>query len=539
MEHIVVGLEELTTGSESYSEVYAQRFCCHQPPPPFAALVPTFAAATTTITNWNLMEGMASINDAANGENGLLAMFGGNENGVGVSGGGGGSGSGGQGGGNVEESSLKKGPWTTAEDAVLMDYVTKHGEGNWNAVQRNTGLNRCGKSCRLRWANHLRPNLKKGAFSTEEEKLIVDLHAQFGNKWARMAALLPGRTDNEIKNYWNTRIKRRQRQGLPLYSDEKDQRRPTTPPTSTPTTTTSSPCLTPTSSNPNNFEFFNQNQNQNQHQQHQHTFLDPSPLPFSSSSSFTFQRPAPMLCTPLRFKRYRASPSYNLPEAPSQFPHLDGFRFPVSGFSQFFQPSLLDSSSSSTFTPKLDFPSNQFYRPPPQDPEIKFDFDFNDPSFQNSTGLLGDLLLEAQALASGQNSKKRTYLSLNEGNDMFNACQSFEDLPPSSLYCSSTSEPKPKEEVQDLSKFMNEDYSSLLTVIPSSNMQGHEWHNNNNNNNSAPEVSNVQSSGSGMTDDNFGLDIKPIASLFPLTNTTNHNDQNQGYYSWDNLPGLC
>ncbi|XP_073143568.1 transcription factor GAMYB-like isoform X2 [Henckelia pumila] len=117
-------------------------------------------------------------------------------------------------GGNV---SLKKGPWTTAEDAILVEYVTKHGEGNWNAIQRHVGLARCGKSCRLRWANHLRPDLKKGAFTLEEENLIIELHAKMGNKWAKMAAELPGRTDNEIKNYWNTRIKRRQRAGLPIY----------------------------------------------------------------------------------------------------------------------------------------------------------------------------------------------------------------------------------------------------------------------------------------------------------------------------------
>ncbi|KAG1368328.1 transcription factor MYB97 [Cocos nucifera] len=126
--------------------------------------------------------------------------------------------------GGAEESSaaaaLKKGPWTAAEDAILMEYVKKHGEGNWNAVQKNSGLNRCGKSCRLRWANHLRPNLKKGPFTREEELLILHLHAQLGNKWARMAAQLPGRTDNEIKNYWNTRIKRRKRAGMPLYPPE-------------------------------------------------------------------------------------------------------------------------------------------------------------------------------------------------------------------------------------------------------------------------------------------------------------------------------
>ncbi|XP_047973877.1 transcription factor GAMYB-like [Salvia hispanica] len=112
---------------------------------------------------------------------------------------------------------LKKGPWTSAEDAILVEYVTKNGEGNWNAVQKHSGLARCGKSCRLRWANHLRPDLKKGAFTAEEEHRIIELHAQMGNKWARMAAELPGRTDNEIKNYWNTRIKRRQRAGLPIY----------------------------------------------------------------------------------------------------------------------------------------------------------------------------------------------------------------------------------------------------------------------------------------------------------------------------------
>ncbi|KAK4339167.1 hypothetical protein RND71_040629 [Anisodus tanguticus] len=116
-----------------------------------------------------------------------------------------------------ESVALKKGPWTSVEDAILVDYVMTHGEGNWNAVQKHSGLARCGKSCRLRWANHLRPDLKKGAFTPEEERQIIELHAKMGNKWARMAAELPGRTDNEIKNYWNTRIKRRQRAGLPVY----------------------------------------------------------------------------------------------------------------------------------------------------------------------------------------------------------------------------------------------------------------------------------------------------------------------------------
>ena len=83
---------------------------------------------------------------------------------------------------------MKKGPWTVSEDITLREYVMKFGEGNWNSVQKSSGLARCGKSCRLRWANHLRPNLKKGAFSKEEEQIIVQLHAKVGNKWARMAA---------------------------------------------------------------------------------------------------------------------------------------------------------------------------------------------------------------------------------------------------------------------------------------------------------------------------------------------------------------
>jgi myb proto-oncogene protein len=82
---------------------------------------------------------------------------------------------------------LKKGPWTPDEDKRLREYVEAHGEGNWNRVQRNAGLNRCGKSCRLRWANHLKPDLKKGPFSKEEEEMIIKLHLWLGNKWAKMA----------------------------------------------------------------------------------------------------------------------------------------------------------------------------------------------------------------------------------------------------------------------------------------------------------------------------------------------------------------
>jgi len=86
-----------------------------------------------------------------------------------------------------DKNNLKKGPWTEAEDDILAAYVRRHGPGNWNIVQKNIGLARCGKSCRLRWTNHLRPDLRTGAFSNEEQRKVIELHALMGNKWAKMA----------------------------------------------------------------------------------------------------------------------------------------------------------------------------------------------------------------------------------------------------------------------------------------------------------------------------------------------------------------
>ncbi|KAL2634047.1 hypothetical protein R1flu_005526 [Riccia fluitans] len=104
---------------------------------------------------------------------------------------------------------LRKGAWTTEEDEKLRKYIETHGTGHWRSVGRKAGLQRCGKSCRLRWTNYLRPDIKHGNFSPEEEKLIVDLHASFGSRWSLIAARLPGRTDNDIKNHWNTRLKKK------------------------------------------------------------------------------------------------------------------------------------------------------------------------------------------------------------------------------------------------------------------------------------------------------------------------------------------
>ncbi|KAF8115007.1 hypothetical protein N665_0030s0055 [Sinapis alba] len=108
-----------------------------------------------------------------------------------------------------EKNGLKKGPWTSEEDQKLLDYIQKHGYGNWRTLPKNAGLQRCGKSCRLRWTNYLRPDIKRGRFSFEEEETIIQLHSFLGNKWSAIAARLPGRTDNEIKNFWNTHIRKK------------------------------------------------------------------------------------------------------------------------------------------------------------------------------------------------------------------------------------------------------------------------------------------------------------------------------------------
>lgn len=104
---------------------------------------------------------------------------------------------------------LKKGPWTAEEDQKLISFILNNGHCCWRAVPKLAGLLRCGKSCRLRWTNYLRPDLKRGVLSESEEQLIIDLHSQLGNRWSKIAAHLPGRTDNEIKNYWNTHIKKK------------------------------------------------------------------------------------------------------------------------------------------------------------------------------------------------------------------------------------------------------------------------------------------------------------------------------------------
>ncbi|CAL9748959.1 unnamed protein product [Musa acuminata subsp. burmannicoides] len=111
-----------------------------------------------------------------------------------------------------EMEEIRRGPWTTEEDLVLIKYVAQHGEGRWNALARCAGLKRTGKSCRLRWLNYLRPDVRRGNITPEEQLLILDLHSRWGNRWSKIAQCLPGRTDNEIKNYWRTRVQKHAKQ---------------------------------------------------------------------------------------------------------------------------------------------------------------------------------------------------------------------------------------------------------------------------------------------------------------------------------------
>nr|QEM53384.1 MYB82 [Platanus x hispanica] len=125
--------------------------------------------------------------------------------------------------GTKQELKLKKGPWKPEEDLLLKKYVETCGEGKWGTVSKRAGLMRGGKSCRLRWKNYLRPDIKRGGMSEEEEDLIIRMHKLLGNRWSLIAGRLPGRTDNEVKNYWNTHLMKR----YPQYKrdDSRSKRR--------------------------------------------------------------------------------------------------------------------------------------------------------------------------------------------------------------------------------------------------------------------------------------------------------------------------
>ncbi|GMJ07585.1 hypothetical protein HRI_004427700 [Hibiscus trionum] len=115
-------------------------------------------------------------------------------------------------GGKSSECSMKevsRGAWTAEEDRKLAQLIEIHGPKKWKSIAAKAGLKRCGKSCRLRWMNYLRPNINRGNISDQEEDLILRLHKLLGNRWSLIAGRLPGRTDNQIKNYWNSHLSKK------------------------------------------------------------------------------------------------------------------------------------------------------------------------------------------------------------------------------------------------------------------------------------------------------------------------------------------
>ncbi|XVE98049.1 hypothetical protein REPUB_Repub03eG0071800 [Reevesia pubescens] len=109
-----------------------------------------------------------------------------------------------------DKANVKRGPWSPDEDDTLRNYLEKYGTGgNWIALPRKAGLKRCGKSCRLRWLNYLRPDIKHGGFTEEEDNIICSFYSSIGSRWSVIAAQLPGRTDNDVKNHWNTKLKKK------------------------------------------------------------------------------------------------------------------------------------------------------------------------------------------------------------------------------------------------------------------------------------------------------------------------------------------
>ncbi|KAF3788351.1 Transcription factor [Nymphaea thermarum] len=455
---------------------------------------------------------------------------------------------------------LKKGPWTSSEDAILVAYVKKHGEGNWNAVQKNSGLSRCGKSCRLRWANHLRPNLKKGAFSPEEERLILELHAKLGNKWARMAAQLPGRTDNEIKNYWNTRIKRRLRAGLPLYPPDIQRHLSTQPSLTSPSaannaTVTAFPpmastlnCLKP---QPSLTIFDNQRLPLSGGLHHV-----PSAL-ISASRFKSFQSEGLELGLPFSGKCLQPlSMAMPTPEA-QQFRNVRGedvLRLDTVLRGVPYDPDPIAGKLPFTFDVKMELPSSQLPETAGQTcPQFFFDGGGIESSMKpgpapvsspealdrTNSGLLDAMLQEVQVLNRNDIHKTPEFGAgkLCDWSDGKVVADSGADGRWDAS--SSVGDVKIKKEAgTDECLPMDDEFSSLLDFMPSSTAASlPDWYSR-----SSEEARGVPSEQSGLTAspeaalaDGLGIDTQQLPSSRPAS------DQLWGLSScpWNNMPGIC
>ncbi|XP_022775829.1 transcription factor MYB101 [Durio zibethinus] len=465
---------------------------------------------------------------------------------------------------------LKKGPWTAAEDAILMEYVKMHGEGNWNAVQKNSGLMRCGKSCRLRWANHLRPNLKKGSFSPEEERIIIELHAKLGNKWARMAAQLPGRTDNEIKNYWNTRLKRRQRAGLPVYPQQvaeevagfllqQQQQQHIQQYQGISSSSLSSNFLS--SSQGKRHDYISSlslldSMNSSSAGQHQAIpsfysniyagscsnnigFALPPSSPFVSSSSnlynqnITAQLPAPSF--QFNSGSFEHSLSFSSLLMGAQTQPIDFV--PDPGLKA-------ELASSQTLPQRTSTPTSSYAS---SGGVCRFTSSDNTNNYcepEGSSGLLDALLVESRALSRNERNKdgeefpqvidkgKGIMDAANvekEGEDNGSKCDVEKWWDDFSLSQSSIGMIQPSDESKEEMNSMDDDLLSLLNSFPSS-MPLPEWHI------KTTRMSNGSSPG-GMTDGNTALDYEQ--NISPAPAATANLDRAFGSCCWKNMPGIC